>query len=211
MNKIYLDKVAILGTSKKFITTIKSKYNYKLLKIFPWRRIKDNKIKKKIYFDYIFVCGFDFSLYYRNFNLFCNQNINEPLKFLKKISYKKTKIIYINTLSDQEKYTLSRYKYAKQNLAYYIQKNFKYSIIINTDLITIDNKISVFSSAITKIIFRLLIIFGFLRAIEINNLIIIINKLMSKKNEKKQKKIYGLFLNLPRTQFIDRILRFFFK
>lgn len=202
-------KIIILGQSKKFILRIKKNYNFDSLKIVPWRKIIDYRPDTNELYDLIFICGFDFSAYHKNLNHFNNVNINHPIKLIKKISKKSTQIVYINTQNlDKKNYTLSRYKYAKQQLGYQISKNFKNFVILKTDLILENKKISIQSNFFSKIIFLFLIKFKILKTIEIKKLFVEINKLINSGNRQNQENILGFLLKIPRTQFIDRLLRF---
>ena len=118
MNKNKKNKIVIIGQSQKFITGVKKNYKNSKINIIPWRQV-DFYIKKRVdIYNMIFVCGFDFSIYTKDYIFFEKKNIFLILQLLRKISNKKTKIIYINTqIKGKIDYTYSRYKYAKQKLA----------------------------------------------------------------------------------------------
>jgi len=202
------NKIVILGKSQKFIKEIKKNYNYNTLTIIPWRQIELYLNKKKIVYDLIFLAGFNFGIYQKNLILFKNKNIYEPFKLLERISNKKTLIVYINTQKNNNKYfTLSRYKYAKQKLAYLIYKRFQNSIIFNSDLIKVENRISINSNVPSTFIFHFFLIFGLIRTIEIKKIFLEINNMIILKTRLKQRDINGYFLHFSRTQFVDRMLR----
>tara|TARA_B100001057_G_C22575786_1_gene842993 strand:- start:184 stop:819 length:636 start_codon:yes stop_codon:yes gene_type:complete len=202
-------KIIILGKSKKFIIGIKKYYNFNNLKIVPWRRIINYKPNINEAYDLIFVCGFDFSAYHKNLDYFIKVNINHPIKLIKKISRKNTQIIYINTQNINKKnFTLSRYNFAKQQLGYQISKNFKNIAILKTDLILDKNKISIHSNYASKIVFLLLVKLKIIKTIEVKKIFIEINKLLNTTSHQAQKNMLGFLLKIPRTQFIDRFIRF---
>lgn len=208
MTKKKFNKIVILGNSEKFILGIKKKYDYDNLKIIPWRKIKDyiSSINEK--YDLIFVCGFDFSLYSRNLEYFTNENVTNPIKLIKKISKETTQIVYINTQNlNKKKYTFSRYKFAKQELACQISQNFKKFAILKTDLIVDKNKISIKSNYVSKIIFLILVKIKLIKTIEVEKIFTEIDNLLVSGNCQSQENILGYFLKIPRTQFIDRFLR----
>ena len=208
MIKKKYNKIVILGKSQKFIKEIKKNYNYNTLTIIPWRQIELYLNKKKIVYDLIFLAGFNFGIYQKNLILFKNKNIYEPFKLLERISNKKTLIVYINTQKNNNKYfTLSRYKYAKQKLAYLIYKRFQNSIIFNSDLIKVENRISINSNVPSTFIFHFFLIFGLIRTIEIKKIFLEINNMIILKTRLKQRDINGYFLHFSRTQFVDRMLR----
>tara|TARA_B100001057_G_scaffold483034_1_gene559247 strand:- start:2469 stop:3101 length:633 start_codon:yes stop_codon:yes gene_type:complete len=202
--------IAVIGNSKKFIKVIKKKYTFKKIDIYEWRKIdKYSKIKKK--YHLIFICGFDFSVFLSSKKMFIEKNIERPLNLIKKISNNNSKIIYINTkIRNNSRYTFSRYKYAKQKLAFLISKNFKRYLILNTDLIFINNQISINSGGLSKLIFRIFVFFDLIKTININNVFNDLSKKLNFKICTKQINIVGYFLWLPRTQFIDRIARLIF-
>ena len=208
MIKKKYNKIVILGKSQKFIKEIKKNYNYNTLTIIPWRQIELYLNKKKIVYDLIFLAGFNFGIYQKNLILFKNKNIYEPFKLLERISNKKTLIVYINTQKNNNKYfTLSRYKYAKQKLAHLIYKRFQNSIIFNSDLIKVENRISINSNVPSTFIFHFFLIFGLIRTIEIKKIFLEINNMIILKTRLKQRDINGYFLHFSRTQFVDRMLR----
>lgn len=201
-------KIVIIGKSQKFIKELKKNYTFKKLDIIPWRQIQFYSKKQTIKYDLVFICGFDFSIYLENKKTFEKKNIFEILNLLKKITNKKTMLIYINTQKTNNKnYTFSRYRYAKQKLAYLIYKKFTNSLIFNSDLIKVNNNISINSNLISKLIFYYFSKFDFIKTIDIKKLFKKIQKMLYLKKFPKQKNIKGIFLTIPRTQFIDRFLR----
>jgi len=201
-------KIVIIGKSQKFIKELKKNYTFKKFDIIPWRQIQFYLKKQTIKYNLVFICGFDFSIYLKDKKTFEKKNIFEILNLLKKITNKKTMLIYINTQKTNNKnYTFSRYRYAKQKLAYLIYKKFTNSLIFNSDLIKINNNISIKSNLISKLIFYYFSKFDFIKTIDIKKLFKEIQSMLYLKNFPKQKNIRGILLTIPRTQFIDRFLR----
>lgn len=201
-------KIVIIGKSQKFIKELKKNYTFKKFDIIPWRQIQFYSKKQIIKYDLVFICGFDFSIYLEDKKTFEKKNIFEILNLLKKITNKKTMLIYINTQKTNNKnYTFSRYRYAKQKLAYLIYKKFTNSLIFNSDLIKVNNDISINSNLISKLIFYYFSKFDFIKTIDIKKLFKEIQKMLYLRKFPKQKNIRGIFLTIPRTQFIDRFLR----
>tara|TARA_B110000971_G_scaffold83782_1_gene85948 strand:- start:81 stop:713 length:633 start_codon:yes stop_codon:yes gene_type:complete len=205
-----LKKIVVIGNSKKFVFEVKKNFKYEILDIIPWRKINLFLKKKKLVYDLVIICGFDFGIYKKKIKLFEQKNIYYPLRLLRKISNNKTKFVYINTQNYSSKnYTLSRYKYAKQKLAYVIDQNFKNLVTINSDLITLNKNISINSKNLSQFIFLILVRLGFLKTIEIKKIFLEIKEKLESKFYQKQKNIKGFFLYFPRTQFLDRLLRLF--
>tara|TARA_B100000767_G_C19686731_1_gene502111 strand:- start:22 stop:654 length:633 start_codon:yes stop_codon:yes gene_type:complete len=202
------NKIAVLGKSLKFIKEIKKNYNHNTLTIIPWRQIEIYLGKKKNKYDLIFIGGFNFDIYKKKLSFFKKKNIFQPFKLIKKISNKKTLIIYINTQkTNNNDYTFSRYRYAKQKLAYLIYKGFENSIIFNSDLIKVKNHISINSNTFSKSIFYFFSFLKLIKTIDIEKIFLEINNMTTLKKCQKQKNIKGYFLQMSRTQFLDRILR----
>ena len=210
MKLINFKKIIIVGNSRKFIFEVKKNFKYEILDIIPWRKVNFFLFKKKNIYSLIFICGYDFGTYKKNYQLFKKKNIYEPLKLLRQISNKKTKFVYINTQNyNSRNYTFSRYKYAKQKLSYYLYKNFKNLIVINSDLITINKIISVNSKIFSRYLFLIFVYLGFLKTIEITKIFLEIKKKLKNNIYQVQKNIRGYFLYVPRSQFIDRLIRLF--
>ena len=212
MNKNKKNKIAIIGQSQKFIVGVKKNYKYSKINIIPWRQV-EFYIKKRVdIYNMIFVCGFDFSIYTKDYIFFEKKNIFLILQLLRKISNQKTKIIYINTqIKGKIDYTYSRYKYAKQKLAYLISKEFKKSVIFNADLIKEGNIISINSNFFSKFLFYFFSKFNLIKTIDIKIIFIKINDMITRNKSIRQKNIKGYFLKIPRTQLIDRVLYLIIK
>ena len=208
MNKKKYNKIVILGQSQKFIKEIKKNYKYDSLSIIPWRQIGSYSYKKKEIYNLIFLAGFNFGIYTKGSTYFNQKNIYEPLKLIEKISNKKTLIIYINTQKMNDRnYTFSRYRYAKQKLGYLIYRKFKNSLIFDSDLIKVTNHISINSNVFSRFIFHIFSMFNLIKTIDIKKIFLEINNMIILKNRLKQRNIRGFFLNISRTQLIDRFLR----
>ena len=208
MNKKKYNKIVILGQSQKFIKEITKNYRYDSLSIIPWRQIGSYSYKKKEIYNLIFLAGFNFGIYTKGSTFFNQKNIYEPLKLIEKISNKKTLIIYINTQKMNDRnYTFSRYRYAKQKLGYLIYKKFKNALIFDSDLIKVTNHISINSNVFSRFIFHIFSMFNLIKTIDIKKIFLEINNMIILKNRLKQRNIRGFFLNISRTQLIDRILR----
>ena len=172
-----------------------------------WRK---NNEKNNDKYDLVFVCGYAFNTYGCKFMHFKNLNINNPLKTIKKHTNKKSLVVFINTYDQNQKYTYSRYKYAKIKLAYLISKNIKKFILINVPLIVDDNSnIMIKSSFFSSFCINSLIKLRLIKTIKIKNVYELIDNYIKQPIIKnKILNIDGRNLCIPRTQFIDRTLRF---
>ena len=208
-------KIIILGNSNKFVKIIKSIYKSSSIQIYPWRLISNYNLKKKKLIktpEKIFICGYDYQSQRYSFERFYNSNVTMPLNFTKFLSNKKTRIIYIDTLDKISKterkknYTFSRYEFAKKELAFKLNKNFKNLEILKTPPIVDKDKVLIHGEFLTKLIFKFLIRFSLIKTIDIKEL----KKKITQSNfkrKKERKRINPVLLNIPRTLFLDRLVR----
>ena len=212
--KKYKQKIIILGNSNKFIKIVKSIYKSSSIQIYPWRLISNYNLKKKLIKnpEKIFICGYDYQSQRYSFERFYNSNVTMPLNFTKFLSNKKTRIIYIDTLDKISKterkknYTFSRYEFAKKELAFKLNKNFKNLEILKTPPIVEKDKVLIHGEFLTKLIFKFLIRFSLIKTIDIKEL----KKKITQSNfkrKKEKKRIDPVLLNIPRTLFLDRLVR----
>ena len=214
-NKKYKQKIIILGNSNKFIKIIKSLYKSSSIQIYPWRLIPNYNLKKKKLFktpEKIFICGYDYQSQRYSYEKFYNSNVTMPLNFTKFLSNKKTRIIYIDTLDKisnkqrKKNYTFSRYEFAKKELAFKLNKNFENLEILKTPPIVEKDKVLIHGEFLTKFIFKFLIRLSLIKTIDIKDLKKkIIQSNFKKKKEKR--KLNPVLLNIPRTLFLDRLVR----
>jgi len=132
------------------------------------------------------------------------------------ISKKNTKIFYIDTVNKisknrylKKKYTFSRYEFAKKELRKVLLNNFKSVKVLTLPILANnENKAEVFGSFFTKIIYNFLIMLNYVKTTNLKNLK---RRIIEKISSNKKDKIINLrpgLLNIPRSLFIDRILRF---
>ena len=200
-------KVLVIGNSPKFIKYVKEKVNCNFLKIISWREKNQNNYDK---YDLVFVCGYNFNTYSCNFEKFKNLNIIYPLKKIVNHSSKKSLVVFINTYDKKQKNTYSRYKYAKIKLAYLISRRIKKLVLLNVPLVTDNNsKIMTKSSFASLCCLSLLVKFRLIETIKIKKLYKLIDNCIEQSLIKnKINNINGRYLQVPRTQFVDKILRF---
>jgi hypothetical protein len=121
-----IQKVVILGQSKKFITLVRDNFPDALISVIPWRSIEDhlNRIdyfkSKKI--DLILVCGYDYKSSMYSYEKYIKVNITFPLAFVNNLCGSKTNVVYIATLRSSKKYTWSRYQFAKNELSFQLNR-----------------------------------------------------------------------------------------
>jgi hypothetical protein len=195
-------KLLIFGKSEFFIKLVKKKYSKYKIYITSWHN--PNIFLK---FDIIFICGFDYSAYQKDYKSFIKSNYSKPLNYLRKIKKNKTKVIYINTLLGNKNYSFSRYYFVKHLLAKRIIKEFLNNNIINIPTIYNNKNLFIRGDYVSKIIFKLLIKLNFIKTINLNQLNNILNMNNVNYLYKQSKSIKGILLKIPRNIFIDRLLR----
>lgn len=211
-------KIVVIGNSIKFINILNSIYPKANLEILPWRNLNNfilkKKIKKKI--NIIFICGYDYKSQFYDFKKYYKVNVTDPLSLVKSLVSKFTEIIYVDTIknlnknsSNKKNYSLSRYEYAKKELAYKLSKKFKSLKILELPVIKKKNGLAdIYGGVVSNLIFNFFIYFKLIKSIDVNE----IKKLIIKKfnTQRRNYRLRPILLSIPRTHFIDRILRFIF-
>ena len=215
-------KIVVIGNSYKFIKILNSIYPRSVIKVYSWRNISNLDLKKESVLkniNIILICGYDYKSQWYSYNKYYLSNITKPLKLTQFLSTKKSVIIYINTISkikentlSKNKYTLSRYEFAKKELAYKLSKNFKLLKILEMPVIeNINGSANIHGGIFTLIIFNFLIYLKLIKTISVNNIKKLIIKKIDSKNIIKHRSLKPIFLNLPRPLIVDRMLRFIFE
>tara|TARA_B100000780_G_scaffold264326_1_gene218879 strand:- start:1191 stop:1847 length:657 start_codon:yes stop_codon:yes gene_type:complete len=212
-------KIAIIGYSHKFIKILRELYPNSEIFIYHWRKIHKVQIKNNnslIKADIIFICGYNYQSQWYSYREYYLSNITAPLKLVKFLTKKSTKILYANTLGKIKKNdlsiqrrTLSRYQFAKQELACKLYGRFKTLIILEIPVIKDSkNNANIYGGKITKIIFKLMIYLKLINTINNKGIKEMILYRINSKNLMSPKKLRPFFLKLPRSLLMDRILRF---
>lgn len=208
-------KIIILGKSAKFISIFKKLHKNSFIKIYSWRSIdKLNFENQKVFKNpnIILICGYNYKSQWYLYKKFYNSNILAPLKFIKFLSSKKTKIIYIDTVNTVKKkstknnrYIYSRYEFAKKELKKKLLNRFKNINVIEVPPIINKNQMLIHGNIINKFIFKVLMDFNLIKTIDIKS----IKKIITVNSKKKINicKSKPRFLSIPRSLFIDRLLR----
>ncbi|WP_023648999.1 hypothetical protein [Candidatus Pelagibacter ubique] len=214
-------KIVIIGKSTKFKKIISSIFYQSDIKVFSWRSIKKLKLDKNIIekkVDLILVCGYDFLSHWYSFRRYYNVNVILPLKLIDSISTNKTIILYIDTIYKVKKnskikkrYTFSRYEYAKKELAYKLFKKFNNLKILNIPVIKNNkNKVDIFGNKFMIILFNILLYLDLVNSVKISKLKKMVNDSINTKTKINPFKIKPLGLSIPRSLFLDRLLRFIY-
>ena len=134
-----IQKVVILGQSKKFIAIAKDNFPDAIITVIPWRSL-GYQLSRINYFtpekiDLLLVCGYDYKSSMYSYHKYIKVNITFPLAFINKVCCRETKVFYIATLRSKKNYTWSRYQYAKNELAIQLKKTCNTLMILYTPTI----------------------------------------------------------------------------
>ena len=210
-----IKKIVLVGNSEKFNKIIRQLYRRAEIVVIPWRTsietLKKNDLSNFLEADLILVCGYDYSSSAYHYHKYIDANVTSPLEAIKVISNPDTLIIYIDTLHSAKPYTLSRYQYAKYLLGVGLREHFNHLTILNVPTIVNQNgKVDVQGGVFTKLVFNALNQAGILKTITTSalsdSLFRAVNNLVTKKVDVLV--LRSKFLQIRRTLFLDRLLRF---
>ena len=210
-----IQKIVLVGRSEKFNKIVHQYFSHAEVILIPWRTSVRalEEFDLSIFFgaDLILVCGYDYSSSTYDFNKYIYANVTSPLQVVKAIANPSALIVYIDTLHGVKPFTLSRYQYAKHALGVALREHFSHLAILNVPTIINQNgKVDVKGGVFTKLAFNTLNKMGILKTItteELSNLLLAI--LNNQSNNKYDFLVLqSKFLNIRRTLFLDRLLRF---
>jgi hypothetical protein len=210
-----IKKIVLVGNSEKFNKIIRQLYSRAEIVVIPWRTtietLKKIELSNFLDADLILVCGYDYSSSAYHYHKYIDANVTSPLEAIKVISNPDTLIIYIDTLHSAKPYTLSRYQYAKYLLGVGLREHFNHLTILNIPTIVNQNgKVDVQGGVFTKLVFNALNQAGILKTITTSalsdSLFRAVNNLVTKKVDVLV--LRSKFLQIRRTLFLDRLLRF---
>ncbi|QDC96513.1 hypothetical protein FIT77_04265 [Candidatus Methylopumilus universalis] len=208
--------IVLIGRSNKFISAFQYLFPDSFLTIIPWRGCSSYKLKKnntliKIAPNIIVVCGFDYKSYRYPYRDYLKVNVYDPLMLIEKIIDSQTLIFYVGTLNEKNKKTLSRYRYAKYLLGTELRTKYnKFKMISPPILLEGNGSPSIQGSWITKVMFNVLIKAKIAKTLGYPGLIYLIDVTLKSNSNKKIFKLTPKWLDLPRSRFLDRILRFLY-
>ena len=176
--------IVLIGRSKKFISAFQYLFPDSSMTIIPWRDCSSYNLKENVY---------------------------GPLMLIERIVDPQTLIFYVGTLNERIKITLSRYRYAKYLLGAELSAKYKKFKIISPPILLEDNEsTSIQGGWITKVIFTVLIKARIVKTLSYHGLINLIDVTLKSNSNKKIFNLTPKWLKLPRSRFLDRILRFIY-
>lgn len=201
--------IYLLGNSPTFISAVQIAYPRAKILVLPWRDCSNAFEKHKTSSpDILLVCGYDYKSSQYQYQNYYDKNISNPYHAIELIAGDNTTIFYINTIAPKNRFTFSRYLFAKNNLGYLLQCNFPQFVNISIPTI-IDEKEGpqIHGGPITKLLFSTLIKFKVVDAIKKELLAKNLEAYSEKKKSFKITMIDGRFLEAKRSLFTDRLLR----
>ena len=207
-------KIIFLGKSDKFIKTFDKLFECKLPDIISWRDCRkldnENINNKLINPDFLVVCGYDYGSGLYSLDKHIKANVLNPLSVIEKITGPNTIIIYIDTEDSPCVTTYSRYRFAKNKLACELNKyGDLYKRVILSAMVDSNGKADVHGNTATNFCFNLLINLKLIKTINPDELSDIIYKAIHLNSAAHPKALTGKYLNIKRSIFLDRFLRFF--
>tara|TARA_B100000029_G_scaffold382361_1_gene377612 strand:- start:6592 stop:7266 length:675 start_codon:yes stop_codon:yes gene_type:complete len=221
-NKSYRKKtkVIVIGNSNKFIKIIKSIYKNSLIKVYSWRSISSLNLNREKLFknpNLILISGYNYKSQWYSYKKYYYSNISAPLKFIKFLANSNTCILYLDTINKifyhpqrRNRNTFSRYEFAKKELGYKLKQSFRNTKILEIAPLTSINKPLIHGGFLTKMIFSALINLNLIKTEDIKKL----KQKMILKIKSKEKNnpinLKPVLLKIPRSLFLDRVLRIIF-
>ena len=203
-------KILVLGRSYHLYAAICHAFKSDEIEVVQWRGNCSCSNFSNLKYDIIFIVGFDYSSYMKDYEEYMQVNIKNPLLNLISLCKNNTDIVYISTQYSNLSYTFSRYRYAKEELGSKIVEQFPNSYIVRFDTFVNSNgELKVNANFIIKKIFYFLIKINIIKTINLKDVSIKLGN-YKKSYSLEVNRIEGLFIRAPRTQFIDRLLRVMF-
>jgi len=204
-----IKKILIVGSSKKFITVIRTLFPEAQLTVVAWRDSVLSRSDEKSDIDLIFICGYDYKSNIYLYQKYLDVNVNAPIHLIRHYYSDHTKLIYVNTIPSHKGYTFSRYLYAKNLLAIHLQASgYQMHLLSVPTIVGPGNNIEIFGSPFSKGLFNLLIKTRLVKTVNLEELKQIVkHKIYEPYNEVLISPLIPKCLKIRRTLFIDRLLR----
>jgi len=205
-----IKRITLLGTSAKFIDLAKDLFPEAELTLIPWRLNVQASHQTEKQPDLLIVCGYDYGSSLYAYDKYYAANVTHPLAIAKRVAGKDTQVIYIDTLHGTERFTFSRYQFAKNALAVKLGVYFHHLIVLGVPSIVSDaGVVDVHGGILTKFIFNTLIRLGVVQTIASGSLkTMLLDALYKQHNQLKLVTLSPKYLSIRRTLFADRLLRF---
>lgn len=209
-----ISNIVVYGNSPKFIRLINNLYPDAKVTILPWRTSDSSAPKilatRSTPTDLLLICGYDYRSYHDTKKDYLHKNVHQVVSMCKQITNGKTKIVYIDTLDSSKHYTFSRYLFAKKMLAQELSASYPMTRILAIPTVYDEkNGICMQGGVLSRIAAKLLIRRGLIQTINLKQLQNQLKSVIESpgSNMPFLLKIHPMLISIPRTQFIDRLLR----
>ncbi len=205
-------RILIIGQSQHLIEVVKKKYPDAAIEILAWRSIA-KKVNNSIiddYYDIVFIAGYDYSSYSTDFNKYYNNNVDSVSDFILYLSF--SICVYLDTTTSRHCVTYSRYYFAKKSLRNKLIKkyaNLRKLLVYEMPTLIHNGNICMNAGLVETFLAKVLVLFGGVKTKELSDCFREIIELINSSNTEQPKivEIQAKLLTLPRTRFIDRLLR----
>ena len=199
--------ILIIGNSRHLCEAIGSVYPDHDIKRMGWRSLMEETTQELA--DLIFVVGFDYGSYMKRFEDYMNVNVTQPILAVQRFAKPTTAIVYVATQNGRRKFTFSRYRYAKEKLGHALVHQLPHAYVLRFDTFATSNhEPLVKGGAATRMIFSCLVKLGMVKTVDMST---VREHLKDYQNHATHDlpAIQGIFMTIPRPQFVDRLMRLF--
>jgi len=199
--------ILVIGNSSHLCDAIRLAYPGHEIHVIPWR--SDFNELAQMDSDLVFIVGFDYGSYMKRFDDYLAINITQPLLAVQRFAKPSADRVYIATQNASKNHTFSRYRYAKEKLGLALMAQSENSYVIRFDTFaTSSHEPLVKGGPVTKFIFKTLAKIGVVKTVDMH---MVSNRLKTYKTSCSDdlRDIKGVFMQIPRPQFVDRLMRLF--
>lgn len=197
--------ILILGNSRHLCDAISSAYPDHKIEIVAWRGLAEAMSQSQ--YALIFMVGFDYGSYMKRYEDYLASNVVQPMLALQRFAKPTTPIVYVATQTNRRSFTYSRYRYAKEKLGCTLLSHFPNSYVLRFDTFATSNhEPLVKGGLVTRLIFKYFVKWGVVQTID---MLTVRDRLQDYQTfaEEDRSEVEGMFIAVPRPQFIDRLLR----
>ena len=208
--KTNVKKILLLGKSDKFASLVYSLFHGAEVITIPWRCCNDHvSLNESFSPDLIVVCGYDYASSRYAYKRYIDVNVTRPLQVIGAFSHASTTIIYVDTEHGKKPITFSRYQYAKNLLAQRVLSRFDNARVLGIPTVKNDEgRADIHGGLMTKLIFNFFIKTGLVKTVSSEVLEKMFFDTFKSNSHSSLNTLIPRFLDIRRTLFLDRLLRF---
>ena len=208
--KVNIKKIVLLGQSQKFSHLVHFLFDKAEILTIPWRGCMNHlNSTKKFSPDLVVVCGYDYASGHYAFEEYIDVNVSQPYEVIRGMCDQVTRVIYIDTEHGTNQFAFSRYQYAKNLLAQKIVTHFPSGQVLSIPtVVNRKGEAEIQGGFFTRLIFNFFIRLGLVRTISLDALGNQFFDVFESNCQVSFRALTPKLLNIRRTLFIDRLLRF---